>query len=111
MNLLVLVAPVSFTLPCELLDSVKDSWSKYDTDRLARQQAEEAQKKKRKQDEEEKSKQLQTDKKISGINDEIENWKSNISVANDLIDSAQESIKKHWMQRTLPPPSNLHSKD
>ena len=83
-----------FPITRELLDSVKDSWSKYDADRLARQQAEEAQKKKRKQDEEEKSKQLQTDKKISGINDEIENCKSNISVANDLIDSAQESIKK-----------------
>ena len=83
-----------FPITRELLDSVKDSWSKYDADRLARQQEEEAQKKKRKQDEEEKSKQLQTDKKISGINDAIENCKSNISVANDLIDSAQESIKK-----------------
>ena len=83
-----------FPITRELLDSVKDSWSKYDADRLARQHAEEAQKKKRKQDEEEKSKQLQTDQKISGINDEIENCKSNISVANDLIDSAQESIKK-----------------
>ena len=35
-----------FPITRELLDSVKDSWSKYDADRLARQQAEEAQKKK-----------------------------------------------------------------
>ena len=79
---------LKFPITRELFDSVSASWSKYEADRLARLQAENAERKKREQMKEENARQ------VAEIDDKIAQCKSNISVANDLLDLAQDNIKQ-----------------
>ena len=85
---------LEFPMTHELLDSVSVSWSKYEADRLARPQAENAERKKRAQMMEENERRIVAEKQVAEIDDKIVQSKSNISVANDLIDLAQVNIKQ-----------------
>ena len=83
-----------FPIIRELLDSVSASWSKYEVDHLARLQAENTQRKKGEQMKEENERRIVAEKQVAEINNKIVQFKSNISVANDLIDLAQVNIKQ-----------------
>ena len=83
-----------FPITRELLDSVSASWSKYEVDHLARLQAENTQRKKGEQMKEENERRIVAEKQVAEINNKIVQFKSNISVANDLIDLAQVNIKQ-----------------
>ena len=85
---------LEFPITRELLDSVSASWSKYKADRLARLQSENAERKKREQMKEENERRIVAEKQVAEIYDKIVQCKSNISVANDLIDLAQVNIKQ-----------------
>ena len=85
---------LEFPMTHELLDSVSVSWSKYEADRLARLQAENAERKKREEMKEENERRIVAEKQVAEIDDKIVQSKSNISVANDLIDLAQVNIKQ-----------------
>ena len=85
---------LKFPITRELFDSVSASWSKYEADRLARLQAENAERKKREQMKEENERRTVAEKQVAEIDDKIAQCKSNISVANDLIDLAQDNIKQ-----------------
>ena len=81
-----------FPITRELLDKAKDAYKKYDADREAKRALNDAEQKKQKQLEEEKRQQSESEKKVGEIEDKIESCKSNLSVANDLILKAQETI-------------------
>ena len=83
-----------FPITRELLDSVSASWSKYEVDHLARLQTENTQRKKGEQMKEENERRIVAEKQVAEINNKIVQFKSNISVANDLIDLAQVNIKQ-----------------
>ena len=70
------------------------SWSKYEADCLARLRAENAERKKREQMKEEYDIRIVAEKQVAKIDVKIVQWKSNISVANDLIDLAQVNTKQ-----------------
>ena len=77
-----------------MLDSVSASWSKYEADCLARLRAENAERKKREQMKEEYDIRIVAEKQVAKIDVKIVQWKSNISVANYLIDLAQVNTKQ-----------------
>ena len=85
---------LEFPIICELLDSDSASWSKYEADRLARLQAENAERKMREQMKQENEKGTVAEKQVAKIDDKIVQCKSNISFASDLIDLAQLNIKQ-----------------
>ena len=85
---------LEFPITRELLDSVSASWSKYDADCLARPQAENAERKKREQMKEENERRIVAEKQVAEIDDKIVQCKSNIYVANDLVNMAQVNIKQ-----------------
>ena len=85
---------LEFSITRELLDPVSASWSKYEAERLARLQAESAEKKKREQIKEENERRIVAEKQVAEIDDKIVQCKSNISVANDLIYLVQVNIKQ-----------------
>ena len=85
---------LEFPITRELLDSVSASWSNHEADRLARPQEENAQRKKREQMKEENERKIVAEKQVAEIDDKIVQCKSNISVANDLIDLAPVNIKQ-----------------
>ena len=85
---------LEFPIICELLDSDSASWSKYEADRLARLQAENAERKMREQMKQENKKGTVAEKQVAKIDDKIVQCKSNISFASDLIDLAQLNIKQ-----------------
>ena len=69
-------------------------WSKYEGDRLAKLQAENAKRKKREQMKEENERRIVAETPVAEVDDKIVQCKSNVSVANDLIDLAQVNIKQ-----------------
>ena len=77
-----------------LLDKAKDARKKYEADLAARRALNDAERKKERQLQEEKRLQSENEKDIGEIDDKIQSCKSNISVANDLILKAQETIAK-----------------
>ena len=85
---------LEFPMTHELLDSVSVSWSKYEADRLARLQAENAERKKREEMKEENERRIVAEKQVAEIDDKIVQCKSNIYVANDLVNMAQVNIKQ-----------------
>ena len=85
---------LEFPITRELLDSLSASWSNCEADRLARPQEENAQRKKREQMKEENERKIVAEKQVAEIDDKIVQCKSNISVANDLIDLAPVNIKQ-----------------
>ena len=89
-----IVGILEFPITRELLDSVSASWSKYEADCLARLRAENAERKKREQMKEEYDIRIVAEKQVAKIDVKIVQWKSNISVANDLIDLAQVNTKQ-----------------
>ena len=89
-----IVGILEFPITRELLDSVSASSSKYEADCLARLPAENAERKKREQMKEEYEIRIVAEKQVAKIDVKIVQWKSNISVANDLIDLAQVNTKQ-----------------
>ena len=89
-----IVGILEFPITRELLDSVSASWSKYEADCLARLRAENAERKKREQMKEEYDIRIVAEKQVAKIDVKIVQWKSNISVANYLIDLAQVNTKQ-----------------
>ena len=85
---------LEFPITCELLDSDSVSWAKYEADCLAGLQAGNAERKKKEQMKEENERRIVAEKQVAQIDDKIVQCKSNISVANDLIDLAQVNIKQ-----------------
>ena len=83
-----------FPITRSLLDSVKEASAKSEIVRIAKQKVKEAQEKLCKQKEEEKRASEEADKQISAIDDQMDNCKTNITVANDLIITAQDTIQK-----------------
>ena len=83
-----------FPITRGLLQKAKDARSRYDADREARRALKDAEQKKQKQQEEEEKHQLENKKKVDEIDEKIESCRSNLSVANDLILKAQETIAK-----------------
>ena len=81
-----------FRINRELLDDVKGSFARYESDRIVRQAAKEKEdKERRKQEEEESSRNVEL-KKLQKIEEEIEACKMNIQVASDLIDDANTDL-------------------
>ena len=85
---------INFPVTRELHTDAKNSFSRYEADRLVRQEAKNNERRKKKQDEEDKAKTSQGLKDLTSIEEKIENCKASISVANDLIDGAQEILKQ-----------------
>ena len=85
---------INFPITRELLIDVGDSFSKYNADCLARQEADAKAKPRRKQEEEENSKRVQVDNELALIDNQIRDCKASISAANDLIEDAKENLKQ-----------------
>ena len=87
------------------------SWSKYEADRLARLQAENAERKKREKMKEENERRIVAQKQIAEIDDKIVQCKSNISLANDLIHLAQLNIKQGVEEKNIQKSRQLPQQD